>query len=156
MSYCQKLRVAFCSEEHTNNVIFINPQTGEHVHTLAGHTSLVTQCVHIAEYMLFATSSMDMTIALWEQDSGQCVYFTTTTTLNEDPMPQTYLMWDSQHKLLFTGAMDGRIIGWQLKITGKIEITRKYVLFEKRKYSLQINEQTKHLLGMNRDGGIYN
>ncbi|KAH7819358.1 putative WD domain, G-beta repeat [Monocercomonoides exilis] len=76
MFYFPENQQLYCCEEHTNNVIVVDPATGTHLRTLRGHTGAVTGVVHLPNLHLFITSSMDRTLCVWDEEEGKCIYFT--------------------------------------------------------------------------------
>ena len=70
----------YCCEEHTNKVLVIDPQTGEHTQTLSGHTGFVTAVVRVPMYQVIVTASLDATLSVWNEETGACIYFTSTVT----------------------------------------------------------------------------
>ncbi|KAA6403956.1 MAG: hypothetical protein EZS28_000526 [Streblomastix strix] len=130
MSYSPITRRLYCAEEHTNNVIIINPTNGTHISTITGHTGTVTSCVYIPQWRVLATASLDQTIALWDEDSGFCICFQTSALEKEDPHVQMVLYWDQNHEMLFSGGINGRINIFTITNNEKWKIVNSGILPE--------------------------
>ena len=78
MYYSPDLLRLYCCEQHTNNVVAIDPKTGEQLQTLSGHAGAVTAVVHIHRHRVIVTASVDRTISVWDEAKGNCIYFVST------------------------------------------------------------------------------
>ncbi|KAH7820457.1 uncharacterized protein MONOS_7250 [Monocercomonoides exilis] len=125
MWYSPVLKRILCSEDHTNNVILIDPANGHQTQSLNGHIGVVLCAIHIPSKHLFVTCSLDQTLAIWDEETGICLHYQTTVTKLEDAVPQSCLLWDESRNQLFSGGINGRINIWSINRTDKWEVCFK-------------------------------
>ncbi|KAK2945700.1 putative Sporulation-specific N-acetylmuramoyl-L-alanine amidase [Blattamonas nauphoetae] len=143
ITYIEELRTLMCCEEHSHNVILIDPKNGMQTGTLSGHTGLVTSCCYVPEWKVFVTTSLDELVSIWDAGTNKCIFYTTTTALSEDPLAQISCAWDPQFKVLFTGTLNGRINMWRFKYTKRLKIEKIGVLEEDKMLLRLLDEQKK-------------
>ncbi|KAF9351063.1 hypothetical protein BGX26_010825 [Mortierella sp. AD094] len=91
-----------------------NTKTGEVVHTLEGHTLVVTIIAYSPEGNLIATGGEDMTVKLWDAETGKCVH-----TLKGHTGAVTSIMYSQKGGHIASGSEDKTVRLWKVE-TGEV------------------------------------
>eukprot|EP00743_Colponemidia_sp_Colp-15_P010004 GILK01010980.1.p1 GENE.GILK01010980.1~~GILK01010980.1.p1 ORF type:complete len:1243 (+),score=229.20 GILK01010980.1:96-3824(+) len=85
-----------------------DPRNAHLLGDVSGHRGAVLDVEHITDYEFIATCSNDLTIAFWDP-----VTFNLRQRLSTADL-QICLQWSPQHKVLYSGTVDGNIRRWDV------------------------------------------